>query len=287
MTRLAILADIHGNPHAFEAVIDDIGRQGVDEAIIAGDLVGRGPCGAAVVDRALALGWPCLRGNHEDYALGFIRREVPEPWWTMDIWSASRWIAAEVARHRAFIEALPFSLERGGPDGLLIVHGSPRSNSEGIGAWTSDEDRAALLDGIAQRVLVCAHTHRPFHDDSPRGQIVNIGSVGLPFNGDWRAQYAIFDDAQGDWAVEFRQISYDREAFLNLYAESGFLEQGGLTAALLKIEVEQARPFLMPFLKWASQRGFDDPAPAMMARFLEIFDPTLPTAAQIERLERG
>ena len=55
MGRVAILADIHGNMPALEAVIEDIAEQRVEEVIVAGDLVGRGPQGAEVIDRIKGL----------------------------------------------------------------------------------------------------------------------------------------------------------------------------------------------------------------------------------------
>lgn len=280
MTRLAILSDIHGNAFAFEAVVEDIARQQVDEVIVAGDLVGRGPQGSRIVERVQSLGWPSIRGNHEDYLLGFIHRQVPEAWWSQDIWAASRWMAEETRAHAAWMDALPFSAAR---PGLRVVHGSPRSNSEGIGSWTSDEDLRAFLDAVEEPVLVCAHTHRRLHAELEGGTIVNIGSVGLPFNGDWRAQYAIFDDGAGAWQVEFRQIEYDRPGLLRLYDTSGFLREGLITAELLKKEVEEARPYLVPFLKWA--RGKDlDPDRDSLDTFLSLYDPTLPLSELIELL---
>ena len=79
-TRIAILADIHANMPAFEAVIADIEQQSPDEIIIAGDLVGRGPQGSAVVERVIELGWPSVRGNHEDYLINFFHERIPSEW---------------------------------------------------------------------------------------------------------------------------------------------------------------------------------------------------------------
>ena len=74
--RIAVLADIHSNLRALDAVVDDIATRGVDEVVVGGDIVGRGPQGAAVVDRVRELGWPSVRGNHEDYLVAFSREEL-------------------------------------------------------------------------------------------------------------------------------------------------------------------------------------------------------------------
>ena len=97
MARVAILADIHGNLPALKAVIRDLDQQQVDEVVLGGDLVGRGPQGSAVLGVARERGWRSIRGNHEDYLLAFRRTDVPESWLTARVWSAARWMAAELS----------------------------------------------------------------------------------------------------------------------------------------------------------------------------------------------
>jgi diadenosine tetraphosphatase ApaH/serine/threonine PP2A family protein phosphatase len=244
---LAIVADIHGNMPAFEAVVDDISAQGIDDVIVNGDMVGRGPQGDAVVQRVRALGWPCVRGNHEEYLLNFAQDRIPEEWRHAEEWAASRWMAAELsASSLDFIDDLPFSLRRGD---LFIVHGTPTSTRRGIGPWTRDADIEPYFDGSA-RVLVCAHTHTAMLRHLPGARVVvNVGAVGLPFNGDDRAQYAIFRD---DGAIELRGVEYERNDILQIYEDSGFLAEGGITATLLRHELVRARPFLVPFQRWCA-----------------------------------
>src|SRR3954447_23078331 len=63
--RVAIASDIHGNRHAFEAVIGAAEADGVEELWCLGDLVGYGGETHACVtlaDRQCAV---CLAGNHD------------------------------------------------------------------------------------------------------------------------------------------------------------------------------------------------------------------------------
>ncbi len=268
--RLAILSDIHGNVPALEAVHRDLLAQGVDEVLVAGDLVGRGPEGGAVVDYVRQQGWPALKGNHEDYLLSFRRRQVPQEWWTLDEWAAARWLAGQLDdQDEAFIDALPFSLER---PGLEVVHGTPASNRQGIGPWTDDATLRRHVAGLDASTLVCAHTHRPLIKIVDGTQIVNVGSVGLPFNRDWRAQYGLFTRRADTWHVELRRVSYDRDRFLAIYHSSGFLEAGGITARLLRMEVEHATPILVPFLSWTEAGGIAKDVDAL-DEFLRVFEP--------------
>jgi predicted phosphodiesterase len=275
MQRVAVISDIHANPFALAAVVDDIDRVGVDEVLVGGDLVGRGPLGSAVVDHVCELGWQSVRGNHEDYTLDFRRQDVPDDWLTELVWAASRWMAAELDdEHAEYLDALPFTMTAECAPSLRLFHGSPRSYREGIGEWTQAETLREHWESIDEPLLVCAHTHRPMVREVGDGLIVNVGSVGLPFNGDWRAQYAIFTLKPTGWEVEFRQVEYDRQAFLDAYETSGFLDGGDVSAHLLQKEVEHARPFLVPFLKWAEMTAH----PALMdslEHFLDVYGPEM------------
>lgn len=285
MSRIAILADIHGNPPALEAVIADIAKQSVDEVLVGGDLVGRGPQGRAVVDRIRELGWPSVRGNHEEYLLTFRRGEVPPDWLEADEWSASRWMADELGDAAArFIEVLPFSCVSQTAPELRLVHGTPQSANDGIGPWTSDRRTAEHWESVDENILICAHTHRPLMRSVAGGLVVNVGSVGLPFNADRRAQYALITTDAADVEVEFRQVPYDLDEILEVYRSSGFLDRGGVTAQLLMLELQHAEPFLVPFLHWASTLEIP-PAEDQIDRFREVYDPAESLRSFLDRLQ--
>lgn len=290
MPRIAILADIHANLFALDAVIEDLQKQEVDEVIVAGDLVGRGPQGSAVVERVMSLGWPSVRGNHEDYLINFYYKRIPAQWLEDEHWSGARWMSSELQQqHIDYIDALPFSMSSAQTPEVFIVHGSTRSNQEGIGTWTSEEDINAILELVPDQhhTLVCAHTHRPLELQLNDGQtVVNVGSVGLPFNGDWRAQYAILDATSDGTQTTFRQVEYDRQAFLKHYETSGFLERAGITSAMLRMEVLHARPFLVPFLKWHEAHDIS-PTMAHVPAFLEMYDHTKSMKELIALMEQS
>ncbi|MFB6263550.1 MAG: metallophosphoesterase [Bradymonadaceae bacterium] len=287
MSRIAVISDIHGNPFALRAAVEDIRRCEVDEVLVGGDLVGRGPLGSRIVDRIRDLGWQTIRGNHEDYLLSFRREDVPDGWLDAEEWAASRWMAAELDEsHADFIDSLPMSTTASTAPDLRLVHGSPDSYTDGIGEWTPEEELASHLSAIDEELLVCAHTHRPVDRQLPAGRVVNVGSIGLPFNGDERAQYAIFERTASGWTVDFRQVDYDRGPLLDAYRETGFLDEGGITAEILNREVRAARPFLVPFFKWAEARDRPRTRRAF-AEFLEIYDPSAPLADIFERIASG
>jgi len=287
MTRIAVIADIHGNLPALEAVLDDLAAQELDEVLVGGDLVGRGPEGSAVVRRIADLGYRTLRGNHEDYLLGFRQGEVPDDWLTAGEWAASRWMAAELdAAAARYIEGLPFSFVADTAPEVRLVHGTPESNQEGIGPWCRDDEIEDYLASVREPVLVCAHTHRPLIHRSDDGLVVNVGSVGLPFNRDTRAQYAVLHGDADGWEVELRQVPYDLERIFRTYDTSGFLAEGGITARLLRLELEHASPVLVPFLLWA-ERTERSPDESALDDFFELYTPGQPLRMFFERLASG
>lgn len=280
MTRIAVIADIHANLPALEAVLDDLAGRDLDEVLVGGDLVGRGPQGDAVARRIREIGLRSVLGNHEEYLLAFRRGEVPDDWLTHPDWAAARWMARELSEDTAaYLAELPFSLVAASASELRVVHGSPSSTREGVGPWTSDEKLGEIFDAVEEPVLVCAHTHRPLvKRPAAGGLVVNVGSVGLPFDGDPRARYAILERGHEGWRVEHVAVPYDRERTLDAYRSTGFLEAGHVTAELLALELRTAQSHLVPFVEWAAVTG----RPASrdsLPLFLESFEPGTPLPA--------
>jgi len=285
MRTVAVIADIHGNMPAFEAVLADLDAVRPDEILVGGDLVGRGPQGSRVVAEVRRRGWRTIRGNHEDYLLDFRRGKVPDAWLGAGQWAASRWMAAELDEEAvAFISALPPALTPRNGSGLFLTHGSPASYNEGLGPWTPDASLRRHLRAIGEPLLVCAHTHRPMHRVLAEGSVVNVGSVGLPFNGDRRAQYALFHWDGEAWLPEFRRVEYDVERTLEIYRSSGFWAAGGVTARLLELELRHAAAYLVPFLRWASVAGVE-PDERRIEEFRRLYSPGDPLDQLFLRLQ--
>ena len=286
MSRIAIFSDVHGNLPALEAVLEDLQELEVGEVLVGGDLVGRGPEGDAVARRIRETGWRCIRGNHEDYLIDFRRGRVPDEWQISGEWAAARWMAGELSEEiLCWLEELPEQLLAQSLPGLRLVHGSPCSANEGLGPWCSDQELAQHLSEIDEKLLVCAHTHRPMDRSIGGGRVVNIGSVGLPFNRDTRAQYAIFQRTGSDhWEVERRRVPYALDETLAIYETSGFLAEGGATAQLLFMELEHAAPFLVPFIEWSRALG-REPDETAIPDFLDFYELDQPFSLLFQRLK--
>lgn len=247
--RLAVISDIHSNAVALDAVVADLATLAPDVVVVAGDFINRGPQPREVCEQLFALGWPLLRGNHEDYVLaqraGYVAADAAEA----QIMRPSRWTAEQTEPFLAAIAALPDTISLTAPDGsaVLIAHASPRHNREGVYRFTTDDELRAMLGPTPPALYCCGHTHQSLIRRVDNTLIVNVGSVGLPFNGDWHAQYGVLDWTADSWRVELRAIPYDRERSLRTYVSSGFLESGGPLARVIRQELVSALPELGPW----------------------------------------
>jgi predicted phosphodiesterase len=261
--RIAVLADVHGNLPALEAVLADAERHAVDEVIVNGDLVNRGPQGAAVVARLTSIGARLTLGNHDDLLRMLVDGDpaLPDEFHRGPFWRANRWCAEELdhAGRLDALRALPMTaaVRPQGAPRVLVAHGSPRHYREGLGRGSSDATLSEILEMHPTDVLVGSHTHQPMERRWGRTLVVNSGAVGSPFNGDGRAQYVWLTLADGGWRPEFRRVAYDLRASLEAYETTGYLEAGGLLARLFRDEVRDARSYLVPFQMWAGASGED------------------------------
>jgi predicted phosphodiesterase len=182
--RVAALYDIHGNLPALDAALAAVESVGPD-AIVAGGDVALGPMPRETLDRLLALGprvrW--IRGNcdrlvvdaFDGRPLTALPSSVREP---------VAWTAGQLDRQRRdFLAALPqtLAMDVEGVGGVLFCHATPRSDEEIFTAVTPDARVRPMLAGVAQRVVVCGHTHMQFDRSVDGTRVVNAGSVGMPY----------------------------------------------------------------------------------------------------------
>jgi putative phosphoesterase len=189
---------VHGNLPALEAVLADAHE--ADRFILGGDYALFGGWPRETVERLQALdGALWIRGNGERWTAS--PDDAPE--FPQDPIEAAR--NALGAQLVADLGALPVSAAEGD---TLICHGSPRSDVRSFFPEPAD-DEAELLAGVTATRLIFGHTHLPFRRTANGVELINPGSVGMPFDGDPRAAYALAHD---DGTIEHRRVEYDHEA---------------------------------------------------------------------------
>jgi predicted phosphodiesterase len=248
--RIAVLADIHANLLALEAVISDLEIVQPDQVIVAGDFQNRGPAPKEVYERLRKLDWPLLRGNHEDYVIEQ-SESPPEQAHAVDLyaWQPARWTAEKIPETIPFLRTLPISIQLSGPDDsfVCVAHGSPRSNAEGFFPSTGDAKALAMLGQPLPKVLCCGHTHIPLQKQIGPTCVFNVGSVGFPFDGDFRAAYGVLDWNGDRWSTELRRVTYAVEAVAASLSSPEFHEGLGPMAKIIQRELTTARPHLTLF----------------------------------------
>jgi predicted phosphodiesterase len=214
--RFAIFGDIHANLEAFEAVLADAEEEGCDRNICLGDIVGYNADPKACLDKVRELKCPIVKGSHDDYASTLNSLDNFNPLAE----SAIRWTRDKLSEaDKAFLRDLPLITD---VESFTIVH----ATLDGPGEWgyvLNQLDAAASFSKQKAQVCFFGHTHAPrlyIRDGSvvglpleevviepQRKYFINVGSVGQPRDGDWRAAYAIFDFDEK--IVRLRRVRYD------------------------------------------------------------------------------
>jgi predicted phosphodiesterase len=182
VATVAVLSDIHGVLPALDAVLAEPAVAAADRIVLTGDIAA-GPQPTEVLDRLLSLGervtW--VRGNADRELADLARgRDIPVP----D--EISPWAARQLSPdHVSWLAGLshPVTLEVDGFGPVLFCHGTPRDDAEVVLVDTRMGRWAEVLAGLDAEVttVVCGHTHMQFLRQADRVQIINPGSVGMPY----------------------------------------------------------------------------------------------------------
>jgi predicted phosphodiesterase len=216
---IAVVSDIHGNRHAFEAVLDAIESTDCSEMWCLGDIVGYGADPDACVSLARRHAAVCLAGNHD---LG-VRGDLPLEEFSRGAALAASWTQETIAPETLeyLLSLSPTNLD----EKVGLYHASPR---DPVWEYVLSPLQAELcLDAQGHRVCLIGHSHialsfSRFEGAPASGQthaggqeldlragewLINPGSVGQPRDGDPRAAWIELDTE--NWSVKYRRTEYD------------------------------------------------------------------------------
>jgi putative phosphoesterase len=194
--KIAALYDVHGMPHALEAVLAAADAAGAELVLFGGDLIG-GPFPERVVERARAIdGARFVRGNAE--------RDPGE-------WDRTRLSDAD----RAWLSGLPVSASL---DGVLYCHATPDDDMTMTTVFTPEDALRASFGAVEEGVVVIGHTHHQFEREVDGVRVVNAGSVGMPYEGEVAAFWAMLDGGE----PSFRTTPFDVARAIAEIRQSGW-----------------------------------------------------------------
>lgn len=233
--RTLILADIHANIDALDAVLFAADSQRIDRVILLGDLVGYNAAPVAVLRRLEALAPAAsIRGNHDKVCAGL---EPPTMFHELAR-VAIEWTQRQLSpADLTILAALPSGPLRLG-DAIEICHGAPFDED----FYVQDVmDARRALEAASAPICLHGHTHVPsvfvtqgfaVREEILPGRarqvlplpsegrlLANVGSVGQPRDGDPRAAFGVLDDNAG--TLELHRVTYDVAAAQKKIVEAG------------------------------------------------------------------
>lgn len=226
--KYAIIADIHANLEALQAVLEDAKKQQVTHYACLGDVVGYNANPKECLEVIRGMGMPCVKGNHDEMCSEDADLEGFNP----HAAEAVNWTRAQLnAEERTWLKELKyFRLVAS----FSIVH----ATLDGPQRWGYVFDKlAAAASFTYQNTAVCffGHTHVPvafirdsmvrggtyskFKTEPGRKYFVNVGSVGQSRDGVAKATYVVYDLQEG--SIELRRLEYDMATAQRKILEAG------------------------------------------------------------------
>ena len=208
--RVAILADIHGNLPACEAVLADVAQHGADAVVAAGDLVLRGAHPRETLELLLGRCNALLIGNTDAYVagvyLGGAYRER-EHWKTELLEWTREQLGPELVQR---LGQLPFSVRytpRRAQD-LYVCHANPRNLEDSLEPTLDEATLRRFFAHLDAAACAFGHLHFPYRRRLGRMLLADVASAGIPRDGDARAAYGVFTWTPRGWRVQIRRVRY-------------------------------------------------------------------------------
>lgn len=184
--KIGIVADIHAQLDSLQKALVIFEREGVEQIICAGDVVEKGFDGDAVVRLLQKKKIPCVRGNHDEAAISnqrWFRQNmdaeiVHKTLMGLEQGDTSLETRLLTDRTIVYLQTLPFAL-RFVWEGqkILLVHGSPNSNSQYLVANMPDAFLRHIMEGVDADIIIVGHSHSPMFREVDDILLLNPGCV--------------------------------------------------------------------------------------------------------------
>lgn len=213
--RYLLIADVHSNLHALDAVMAAAQKIGYERALCLGDLVGYNAKPNECIEILRRNNFICLQGNHDAASVEQISLEEFNP----EAAECIEWTKRHLTeQNKKFLSELPrfFSMQY-----LLAIHGSPENPLWG---YMNAEIAGDSLRRVPEALVICGHVHMPFYYEAKgssiksiignskiqcrgRRMVVSLPAVGQPRDGDKNAGFGILDTDNRE--LQIFRVEYD------------------------------------------------------------------------------
>ena len=241
--RIALIADIHANLPALEAVLRAIGKHAPDCIISLGDQVNLGPCPKETLALLREHDVLCLQGNHERYILGSMEGD---PQYDGANWHSLRFNARLLSK-----EDMSLPLEHR-IEHVTLCHAMPGDDRFPVNEPNKALPRLKAMRPAEPVHIICGHGHNPTHYRLPNLTLDGIGSAGCMDDGaPGTTAFTMLNLESGCATLQPYTVPYDTRALYGLFKRSGMADFCPIMARIICLQMEQNRDYLVDFVKKA------------------------------------
>lgn len=241
MQSIALVADIHSNILALEAILKDIRRKHKPDRIISlGDQINLGPAPRETLDLLKQENAVCLHGNHERYVLSAMRHDPA--------YAGANFASLEFNVKQLSEEEITFpkSLMI---DGVTFCHAMPDEDRFPIDDYNQALSRLQSMQFTQPTHIICGHSHNPAHYVLNNLIIDSIGSSGCMDDGvSGIASYTMLYLSPGKTVLRPCFVSYDPAPLKEIYIKSGFAEACPIMAHITCLQLQNNYDYLSEFV---------------------------------------
>jgi len=231
--KIAIFTDIHGNKEALSSIINDIKKEGINEIICLGDIIGIGPNPKECMDIIIDNNIKTVLGNHELYYLkGTDIDEMGEG----EI-KHQNWVKEQITdKQKEYLEKCNMTIKKeyNGKkilfEHFLIDYNSQKQYPFYDLSIIKEDSINNIVKSLDYDLIFIGHEHNKFSIDN---KLYDIGSSGC--TKDNKTKYTILDTDTLN--VETRVITYDRDRFEKSLRENDYPDRNLIAKWFFGIEI--------------------------------------------------
>jgi len=282
--RYAIISDIHGNIHAFNAVLADAKAQGVDKYLLLGDYTSCFPNANDVASTLRDLvscvavcgnGEAHLRNLRGSNAAELTTKQFGLLYWTYKTLTPENYkylvelpetailVDGDTTIHLVHSMDLYFRTPKielfHSGDFQHIMKATPLTHDEYLKqaktALLTCPDALAEIEAMPKGIYLSGHNHLQFYMEYKGRLFINPGACGEPLDWDTRTAYTILTINGSEWKIDERRVTYDLDAAAEAISTSGFAAYSPGWAEIIELELRTGKNFFAPFLDHLIETG--------------------------------